>query len=582
MAVFVTTRNSAWSSGYTGYLYKRSLNRTTSAWSMTALDLPSNVATLNVRPSFATYRRRTYIAGMFSDILVIGEDQKVYKAGLHAHPAAPTVVGAAGGTVTGEARCYISFVHKIGNLDVSESNLSPVTVVTLASQARAWTLPTTSMDPHTTHVRGWVGMYGAIPRRAFETTLGSAAITEGVPTAELLEMPMFYNDGTLYVNDNGVPPYCKYIKAYHGRMIYAGDPQHPYRLWYSELDRPTAVGETDASYLDTTDGEAITGLGLHGESLVVFCNRATYLVRGWTDGSEGVAPDLGIDKVLDGIGCVSHHSIVRINERLWYAAEDGIRVYDGGFSYLMEDLRGYWKDDYKAYVDVYKDSEAIDDKDYTLYRLLIPDRDGSRYYCADYSDTDPTVGGSGLQPAWSFDTRARNDTAIGTVRDADGHIKSYTGSDDGYIRQENVLTDADDDNDTDNKAWEILLKHQTFGELAGDNDEGKELTRLFLQAESEDAQFTVAVYAGGEDAHNAYTPTWSQVEPAAGLTYDRGDGTDVIAVAESKFNYVPSGCAGEGFFVKLSGSAQTGFKFRGVGFEYGPGPCKRPYATLAP
>lgn len=580
MAVLVTTRNAAWSSGYTGYVYRRLLDRTDNSWVLASVDIPTVASALPVPPSFATHDRRIYIAGMFSDLLIFAEDEKLYKAGIEAPQTAPTVV-AGTGTVADTCLCYISFVQKIGALDVAESNLSPATTLTLATQGRSWTLPTTTLDPHVTHIRGWVSANGDLPRRAFEVTVGTGAFTEDVQTSTLALHPAYYNNGADPVDDNGVPPYCKYAVVFNKRLFLAGDPQHPYRVWYSELNRPTAFGID--GFFDTRNKAAVTGMGVNGGKLIVFCLHSTHALQGWTDGSEGIAPDMRLDPILKGIGCISHHSIVDINNRLWYAATDGIRLYDGGFTYLMKDLRSYWATNYAAAVADYKNSVAVDDKGNHCYVLLIPQTSGGAFhYVGNYLDTDPVVGGSGLQPAWSIDTKARTEYTLGSLIDEDGVQRWYSGGSDGYVRENDIASDADDDSDSDAKLIDIITKHYVDGQPGLTVDEGKSLTRFFTQIESESQAHTVSVYAGPEAAGDQLSPNWTQ-SPAANEepSYDPGDGTDRVAIADGRFAFVPSGCSGEGFTFRFQATSPTDFKFRGFSGEYGPGKCSRGFSALA-
>jgi hypothetical protein len=579
MAVLVTTRNAAWSTGYTGYLYRRVINRTDNSWLLASVDIPAAVSTLPVAPSFATHRRRIYIAGMFSNLLVFAEDEKAYKAGIEAPTSAPTVV-AGTGTVVDACLCYISFVQKIEALDVAESNLSPATILDLDGEGRTWTLPTSTLDPHVTHIRGYVSANGDLPRRAFEVTVGTPEFTEDVQTSTLALHPAYYNNGSDEVDDNGVPPYGKYIKIFNKRLFLAGDPQHPYRVWYSELDRPTAFGPD--SFFDTRDKKAVTGLGINGGKLIVFCASSTHVLQGWTDGSEGFAPDMRLDPIMDGIGCISHHSIVDINNRLWYAAADGVRVYDGGFTYMMKDLRSYWATNYAADVASYRQAVAVDDKINHCYVLLIPQTSGGAFhYVGNYLDTDPAVGGSGLQPAWSVDTKARTEYTVGSLVDENGIQHWYSGGSDGYVRLNDVATDADDDGDSDAKLIDIITKHYVYGQPGLTVDEGKSLTRFFTQIESESQGHTVSVYAGPEAAGDQLNPNWTQSPAANASTYDPGDGTSRVAIADRRFAFLPSNCSGEGFTFRFQATSPTDFKFSGFGGEFGPGKCRRGFSALA-
>jgi len=575
MTVLATTRSQAYSTGYTGRVYVRTLNRTTGASVYKNVPIPSGIAVLPVRPCFAYYKGRTYISGMFSRMLVYAEDGHLYPAGLTAPNSAPTLTAAsASALIDGETIGYLTYAQKIGEEIVSESNPSAGSAtLNVRNKAITWTLPTSGHEPHTTHIRGWRTIAGSFEHLVFDTTLGGSSITESVPTVVLDENDALPNDGENAVLDNGIPPYTRYCMLYHDRMFFAGDPKYPSRLWWSELRKPWAVGDTPDSYFDMRDGEQITGLGVQDDRLIVFCNGAIYQVTGYGDGSDGFPPDLSVDKLFTGIGCISHHSIVDVNGRLWFAAEDGIRVYDGGMHYMMEGMRTYWRADFEANPVVYRDSVAVNNIRHHAYELLIPKTSGGFYYVANYLATDPAVGGSGLQPYWSFKRRNRYDTCIGMLRDADGLIQSFTGASDGNIRQEDVSTDPYDDGDTYNKYFEILSKHYTFGDPGGDDDEGKTLPRLWVYAEHEAAGQSYKVWAiGGDDAADTQaSPQWwaQEVTPQTN-PYTIG-ATSYTPIPVGTQAFTPEVPAGRGFTFKISGSRLTGFKFRGWGALVGPG-----------
>ena len=248
----------------------------------------------------------------------------------------------------------------------------------------------------------------------------------------------------------------------------------------------------------------------------------------------------------------------------------------------MKNLRTYWATNYAANVAAYKQSVGVDDKVNHCYVLLIPRTSGGAFhYVANYLDTDPAVGGSGLQPAWSVDTKARTEYTLGSLVDEDGIQRWYSGGSDGYIRENDIATDADDDGDSDAKLIDIITKHYIDGQPGLTVDEGKNLTRFFTQIESESQAHTVSVYAGPEAAGDQLAPNWTQSPAANAKTYDPGDGTSRVAVADARFAFLPSGCSGEGWTFRFQATSATDFKFRGFSGEYGPGKCTRGFSALA-
>ena len=535
----------------------------------TAVTLPDLITGSDTPPVFQMFNNRMYIAGAFSDILVFTEYEDAKKAGLTAPGTPPSVASSGSGSLVGPMRPFITFVDiSDDGVDLVESNPVGGAQVTFSGGAsRVWSdIPATGPD-RATHVRGYISAFGGIPRRVFTRVIGTTSVTESMSTAFLAQQPALPNDGSRVLYNRLPPPYCKYIFRAKRRMFYAGDPNHPSRIWWSEIDEPEAVGEL--SFEETRDGEPITGLARWNDQLLVFCDGATYELQGWTDGTDGIPPDLRLNKLITGPGCISHHSIVDINDRLWYADRDGPRSYAGGFRYHGLAIRSAWRTDFNANESAYLRSQAVDDKFYNCYVLLVP-KSSAFYWIGHYLETDPVMGGGGRDPLWTNDKRNRKDDSIASWLNADGSRDVVFGGCDGYIRKEDS-SDPDDDGDTLAKQITLSLM-RSYGDAGHDIEGGKTLLSVFSMIESESYPWNLETWGGDETVLDQAASEARNEAVSAGATASK------VATDIWHHDYEP--LSGRNFGFKWTTNTTDGvdqsFKFRGFAtvVEY-QGPARR-------
>jgi hypothetical protein len=401
-------------------------------------------------------------------------------------------------------------------------------------------------------------------------------------SATLAFQDEFPNDGADPVFNCGVLPFVRYCRSYHKRMWYAGDPNNPHRLYYSEIGMPEAVGEYN--YFDLQDRERISGLGVQGDRLIVFCDvpDATYAVQGWSDGSTGTAPDLRITKLLSGIGCMSHWSIQNINGRLWYEARDGVRVFDGSFSYLQKPSREYWATDTTTQTYL-ADGVGFNDPRFGTYGLMFSATgQPTKIYIYSYQDSDPAVGGSGVAPYHSFDTQTRSTGYVAALTEQDGSKRVYfgPGGSDNYVRYFDQ-DDPDDDGDAGLKTLTIRTKTYLFDDPGGDRQEGKTLVQLWSYLRAESNAWTVYAYGGDDSAEDQATANWSEAVAASASSYQiNGTGTTYTAVAKDVHFHIPTKTSGRGFAFKyVVASPQKTVRWRGFGGVWTKGVATRGYAS---
>lgn len=530
--------------------------------------LPAGVTGVPNRPPTGdTYRNRLYMAGPWNRPLVFTEDDKIWGAGIMPPATAPVIATSGAGGIN-TAACYGYFVFREktpGGRLVAESNPGPqsnilldiTNVGLLVSQ-----VPTTAPEARVTHVGFYRSDGGALPKLAAEFMLGPSAFMDIVSTVSLATREPLPNvslsDGSVSITlERGVPPNCRLIASYRDRFFYGGILTHPNRLYYSKLFEPEAVGPT--SYINTLDGEAITAIKKIGDILLVFCRRSCYELQGWS------GEDFKLRKLHPSVGCISPWSVVNINERLWFAAEQGVYVFDGGFRFVMDAIKLDWHVRFKANPNLFELCSGVEDQEYHCYKLLIPYSTGNYTYVGSYEQFDPSLGAGGTEVLWSIDTRARYDRSQGRLTTSGtGKVVVCTGSSDGKVREENDFTDADDDGDDDAKIVELRTKHFFFDDPGGDMEEGKQLVRAWSYVKSEDSSWIFRPLGGDEETNSSeWTGGWSD-SVAASLSSGK--------VAKTRhFHPPPEKVSGHGFTFVYKATSPLNWAFRGVGGIVGPG-----------
>lgn len=533
------------------------------------------------RPVQVDFRGDIYLVGCYSrPVFRLLEDKQWYPAGI-VPPFYPVQVALnpAGTGISGAALAYITFVQKLGDRVVQESN--PSNVVDLGNMAgdeRVWSnIQNAGAEYHVTHVRGYVSMDGADYRMAWEAPYGITTITESVSTTALsINGPDF---------DHNIPPSgLLYGHAWAGRMIYAHNAQYPYRLWISKAGYPGYV-PTD-QFRDTFGREPITGIFKGRNELVVFCYRRSYMLRQFGTGDN----DFVLEELDSDVGCITHHGIWEIHNRLWFPGEDGIWLYDGSFRYLMADLRSFWRDDYLANKSAFDGGFAVQDRVNKVYIFFTkrPDRDafentglspGTIRYVGYYGNFEPSMAGQYTEPDWTLDMLTRFDS--GAFYNADGEL--LIASCDGIVRKQDS-TNGDDDGDTLGKRLILRHRHELYLEPGDDIQSGKRLDQLWCHLQAESNAWQLRCLGGDEDAWRQAVPDnttyfWKYDSTASALTQGltRGGTTTIYTYcAKSIHFFLPEKVVGRGFTFEIRGTTPVGMKYRGLGGMWSPGPAERP------
>lgn len=539
----------------------------TGATDFTELTLPLDVTATTARPCFLAYRRRLYILGMYSPNIVIDEHKRVWRMGIHAPTAAPTVA-ASGTGLTNNYVLYLTFVQKDSEgKTIHESNLSAATSLSLTNQGRAWTsLPTSSIDVRVTHKRGYASVNGSVPHLVWERELSITSVTESISDSIVLnntEAPVDSNDDLTH--GRGVPQYARIGVIWRDRAWTVGDPGHVVN--YSELFEPeSAAVDPDerskyTSTLPTKGGETIIGLQGFEDALVLYCVGAEYAITGYGETS------FEMRRISRSTSCLSHHAIADARGTHIYPVADGIGLRvtpaEGAFRNLLENTyRDQWADEYEASPLPFEDSQAVFDEregNYILLTNRTADTEDETETLAYVLPVDDTLKGETPNPALSHDIQTRKITSVGRYSPAGAKQgRVLYGSDEGFVYKEDP-EDTDDDGDDYGKAITIRHKHMFFGDQVGDSNHGRQYHAIDIFAKS-DQDMTLRAYTGDDDAASGM-PQLEKVIPTA----SQSGATDKTSYRKT------TELSGKGITVEIGVASPVGFEYRGMAVTHSVG-----------
>jgi len=560
------------------------------------------------RPVFEKFRGDAYLGGVYSRVLVRhAADRRWLKAGIVPPSEKLSVVpGSGSGGSSGGCLAYITFLHKNGLRVLAESDPSNiVNVGELTGEGRVWSnIQNSGAELRVTHVRGYVSMVGGPYRMAWESPYGVSTVTENVLSARLSILGPGGGSGDFR---NAIPPLgIHYIHPWAARMWYARNAEFPYRVWYSQPGHPEYVGP--ANFRDTMEREPITGLWRGRNELVVFCEDNSYLIRQFGSGVD----DFVLERLDSNVGCLTHHGIREIHNRLWFPSRDGVWIYDGSFRYVMEDLRLLWEKEYCLNQAAFEGGFATWDKLNKVYMFYTQrpaasppeweDKSGlspqTVIYVGYIANFEPSMGGVESQPDWTLDFKGRQDSS--TLYGKGNEM--YVASCDGEIRRQikpcelaaydpdtDALTDFGSDDDGDTLEKEVIVRHghMLMFQPGDDVQSGKKLQQVWFHVESESVPWTIYAMGGDEDAWRSVRPTnvrrfW-KYDVAASAETNTGPEYVYEACAKSVHFFIPEKVSGRGFTFEVRAKDVINFKYRGVGGLWATGGAafRPPYSETA-
>lgn len=153
----------------------------------------------------------------------------------------------------------------------------------------------------------------------------------------------------------GTMPSAKFSVFYNGYHVAAGTGTQTTRLYFSDVSNAsiftssgtisgitwdstnvpgaTVFNTSGAQFIDISpgDGEKITGLGIFSDTLIVFKENSVYQLTLTFSGTTMTPQVLPITK---STGCVSHRSIVNVENDLYFLSREGVRVLGNQANYF--------------------------------------------------------------------------------------------------------------------------------------------------------------------------------------------------------------------------------------------------------
>ena len=150
----------------------------------------------------------------------------------------------------------------------------------------------------------------------------------------------------------GTMPSGKFSVFYNSYHICAGTSTQQSRLFFSDLNDAskftssgadwdavkvpgaTVFNTSGAEYIDINPGDddKITGLGIFSDILIVFKARSIYQVSLTVDASGNMTPN--VQPITKAAGCVSHRTIVAVENDLFFLSREGIRFLGNQANYF--------------------------------------------------------------------------------------------------------------------------------------------------------------------------------------------------------------------------------------------------------
>ena len=225
-------------------------------------------------------------------------------------PAAKATLGTAGTGLTGNYYVQYTYVRKVGDAVIAESNPSPLSDIKALSNQSLTVSVVASTDAQVTHIR------------LYRTTAGGALLLydqEVANTTETITSSQADNAlGAACATDNDPPPNCGYVSSpYLDRYWLCGNPDFPHYLYYTKRFQPEAVPTANYLELGTPDDPLQCFIPFGGIG-IAFAHQRKYRVIG--TGTTSFLPHETPGKR----GTLTPTSACVGEDGVYFAAKDGI------------------------------------------------------------------------------------------------------------------------------------------------------------------------------------------------------------------------------------------------------------------
>lgn len=179
--------------------------------------------------------------------------------------------------------------------------------------------------------------------------------------------------------DAGIPPVCKYMCVKENRLIFAGNPDNPDYVYYSEILEPEVVKSTSLVKITTEGDDVITGIVNFQDNVIVFKKNSIWALLG--------SPSSWVKRNLhSSLGCAAPGSIQVTENKIIFLGTykgrvEGVFSYDGAVfrresdnipdqiddintSYFDNICSSYYDKKYKISVTTSSGGGSVNDKTY--------------------------------------------------------------------------------------------------------------------------------------------------------------------------------------------------------------------------
>ncbi len=558
----------------------------------TEIPQPSDIQILAVKGSGVLYGGRLYVVNQYTDNILIDEHMRMHRMGIDAPTGVPVLSSGGGGPISGLVGTHIGYVSYLDSITGERSSLSAGSVGfdNAGANIIAWAgVPTTCPNPRVDYVELWRSVDGGAIRYVGRRSLGATGITEQIPTLSLGEVaPNFFER---------FPPGIA-VAMYHDRLALAGDEEAPDTLYLSALFFPERY---EGLSFKTRNGEPIVGLINVRDMLLVLCPTSSYILQGYSE------DDMVFSLSEPDLGALNHNCLALAHGNAIIANTKSIYLFNGSWHNILRTGMEEYRRLYEITPSDFHDAFGIFDPVRDVYKLTLSGgvtippllRDipyifntspSTFSWVADMRPVTPELSGSFVEPNWSFDIRMRTDWCNAVLR-VPGWTdpRLVTGSEDGFIRRENVMENDEDEGDTLGKPFVVSVPAYLLDDPGGAAEDGKTLLRLWTYVKSELTDWKLLVVGGDEDLHEAFRiePLFDQYfednisASLLAVTMDvGGDMKDVVYTPKTVHVHPIDTISGRAFTAQVVVAGAVDVVFRGLGFTYGPGPITRPPRSI--
>ena len=126
-------------------------------------------------------------------------------------------------------------------------------------------------------------------------------------------------------NSTGIPTNARYVKYIGNRMWYAGMPNTPGQIDFSNLQDPDNIPQLNYLIINASDGDIITGIFGFGGDVLVTKQKSTWQITENAPGQFSVKP------LSQNVGCLYENTMqTYLNYPMWMSRR-GVELYDGQF-----------------------------------------------------------------------------------------------------------------------------------------------------------------------------------------------------------------------------------------------------------